>query len=131
MALHFEAILPKKVHNAATARKALDKLLLSFQAEAQNQLQAYPPWSPWKNPPRTGPRAGGRRTGTLGRNWGSYKLVHATSITMTNKTPYARYVQGRAGQQTRVMNSRGWVGVDKIGRAAALRAIAKWKAYEP
>lgn len=130
MAIRFEAILPKRFHNSKTAKDALDRLLKGFQVEAQRELQKYPPWQPWKSePPRTGPRAGGRRTGTLGRNWSSFRLVSGKSITLENKTGYGRFVQGGAGEQARHMAARGWKRVDEVGRSAARRAIDSWKPY--
>lgn len=128
MALHLVAILPRRYHSYKLAQESLDGLLKTFQVEAASELQAYPPWRPWKYPPpRTGPRAGGRRTGMLGRNWSTYRLISGKSITMENKTSYGRYVQGNRNQQAKALAARGWKRVDAVGAAAALRAIAKWK----
>lgn len=129
MPIHLEAILPKKYHNAKTAREALDGLLKMFQVEAAQELQRYPPWRPWKNPPKSGVRAGGKRTGNLGRNWGTYRLVSGKSIEMVNKTTYAKYVQGDAKSQARALAARGWQRVDEVGRVAARRAIEKATLY--
>lgn len=129
MAIHLEAILPKRYHNAKTAREALDGLLKLFQVEAQQELQRYPPWRPWKNPPKTGLRAGGKRTGNLGRGWASYRLISGKSIELTNKTTYGVYVQGPANRQARALAARGWQRVDEVGRVAARRAIAKAQLY--
>lgn len=138
MGLAFEAILPKKYHNAALAKKALDQFLLNFKGEAQRELQQYPTWQPWKNPPKKGPRAGGKRTGNLGRGWNTYHLVSGQSITMLNPTTYAGYVQGsgpkqpyvKGKSQTAVLRARGWPAVDEVGERALKTAIAKSKLGE-
>lgn len=128
MGISTQAILPKSYTSAAKAKASLDKLLLTFATEASRELQTYPTAQPWKNPPPTsGPRAGGRRTGQLGRNWGGHVLVSGQSITIENKTPYAVYVQGTKEQQARALAARGWPRVDEVGKRAAARAIAKTK----
>lgn len=124
--MRFEAILPKHTHNSKTAKKSLDKLLMGFQVQAAQRLQRYPPWRPWVNPPRTGPRAGGKRTGTLGRGWSTFRLESGKQITMENRTTYSPYVQGPKGQQARALAARGWPRVDEVGAEAAKAAIAKW-----
>lgn len=130
MAIHFDAVLPKRYHTSKEAKASLDDLLKRFQVEAQRELQRYPPWRPWKYPPpKSGPRRDGRRTGSLGRNWGSYRLESGKQITLENKTEYARYVQGDAKTQARHMAARGWQRVDEVGRVAARRAIDGWNAY--
>lgn len=115
------AVLPKKYTSKTKALVGIRNLLETFAFEAQRELQDYPPAMPWKNPPpRTGLRKGGRRTGTLGRNWkigGRSQLA----IQVTNNTPYGSYVQGpagksgKAGGQTQVMADRGWPNVTEVG----------------
>ena len=133
MGLAFEAIVPKQFHSAALAKKALDRFLLNFKGEAQRELQQYPAWQPWKNPPKKGPRAGGKRTGNLGRNWNTYQLVSGQSLTMTNPVSYAPYVQGtgpkqpyvRGKSQAKALRARGWPAIDEVAGRALKAAIAK------
>lgn len=123
-----KAIIPKRYTDAARAKGSMDKLLLACKEESFVLLQRYPPWSPWKNSPRTGIRAGGKRTGGLGRNWNSYTLKSGQSIEMTNATKYAPYVQGNSRtQQARALFARGWLPIDTVGKVAVRRAIAKTK----
>lgn len=127
MGLKVSPIIPKQYVNAAVAQGSLDKLLLTCREEAMKMLQTYPTWQPWKNPPRTGPRAGGKRTGSLGRGWGTYTFTKS-SLTMENRTRYAPYVQGNAKtQQARALARRGWTTVDVVGPEAARRAISRTK----
>lgn len=131
VATGFEAILPKKYTDAASAQKQLDGLLRSFATIAQAKLQTYPPAQPWKNPPKTGLRAGGKRTGTLGRGWTNYTLVSLKSVTLQNNTSYGAWVQGpttgSGPGQTQVMKRRGWPSVTEVGQEAMAEAIAKAK----
>jgi hypothetical protein len=121
----FTAIVPTRMVGDAMMRRAkLDGLMKDIAIEAQKQLQEYPPWSPWKRPPKTGLRAGGKRTGTLGSGWGSYQLVSGRSVTLENKTEYAQYVQGRRGMQTRAMEARGWKRVDDVAKDAVKKSVA-------
>lgn len=138
MGLAFEAIVPKRYHSAAQAKKALDKFLLNFKGEAQRELQKYPTWQPWKSPPRSGLRAGGKRTGNLGRNWSTYHLVSGQSLTMTNPISYAPYVQGtgpnkpyvKGKSQTKVARARGWPAIDEVAERALKKSIEKTKLAE-
>lgn len=121
--IDLRAIIPGRFHNSRDAKKSIDKLLLNFMANAQKELETYPAAQPWKNPPRTGLRAGGKRTGTLGRGWTAYELKSGQSITMRNPTTYGSYVQGTAAEQARALARRGWPRVDEVGKRAALKAI--------
>ena len=123
--MQVNAVIPARYHNSRDAKKALDKLLLNFQAAAQKELKTYPAWQPWKNPPRTGLRAGGKRTGNLGRGWATYELKSGQSITMRNPTKYGPYVQGTSKEQARALARRGWPRVDEVGKRAAEVAVAK------
>lgn len=127
MGLRCSPIIPKKFTSAKNARKSVDTLLLSAKEEAFKRLQKYPAWQPWKNPPRTGLRAGGKRTGNLGRGWGSYTLRSGESIEMVNNTEYAPYVQGTKDQQARALARRGWPRVDEVGEESVKAALSKWK----
>lgn len=82
----------------------LDRLGRRVSAETKQ----YPPWRPWKRPPKSGPHKGGRRTGALGKSW-RYQVQSGNRIVLIVESQgvrYARYVQGR--NQTKVMRGRGW-----------------------
>lgn len=130
-----EAIVPKKYTSAGIAKKGLRNILETFAFEAQRDLQKYPAAQPWKStPPKSGPRKDGRRTGTLGKNWGITAKT-GTSITVSNHTPYASYVQGpkdkggREGGQIANMRERGWPNVSDVGEAAKKRAALRGDVY--
>lgn len=131
--IHYTAVVPKELISAARGQAAIDKVLATFQVEIQKRMQAYPAAQPWKNPPpKTGLRAGGRRTGTYGRNWASGANVtrDKASVTVENRTPYAAWVGGSKGKrpgQARALAARGWTSVDTAGPAALKAAAAKFK----
>lgn len=131
MGIHYTAVLPKRYTTAARGQAALDRVLVAFQVEVQKRMQAYPAAQPWKNPPpTTGLRAGGRRTGTYGRNWASGVVTKAKdSVLVENRTPYAAWVGGskkRYPGQARALARRGWTSVDEAGPAAVKVAAAKF-----
>lgn len=109
--------------SAAKGRAGIKNVLETFAFEGQRFLQAYPPAQPWKGPtPMSGLRKGGRRTGTLGRNW---KIAGRTvnSIEIRNTTPYGVHVQGdpkggRGSRQTPNMAARGWPNIVDAGESA-------------
>ncbi len=126
------AILPKKYTSATLAKASVDRLLLRIGVNAQRTLQRYPPAQPWKNPPpKTGLRAGGRRTGSLGKGWSTAPvIVSGESVTITNQVPYAVYVEGPSSGkpgQTSVMAARGWPSVTEVGAAAVAEAVKSVK----
>ncbi len=103
-----EAIKPRgfTIPERSVLIAELDRLGKAVTAETK----AYPAWRPWKNPPpRTGPRAGGRRTGALGKSW-EYKTQQSGQLVIvriqSSGVEYAQYVQGR--RQPRFMEARGW-----------------------
>lgn len=118
-------IVPKQFTSKANAKKDIDKLLVMAKEEAFKRLQKYPAWQPWKNPPKSGLRAGGKRTGNLGREWDSYTLKSGDSIAMTNQTTYGPYVQGTKEEQAKALAARGWPRIDEVGEEAAKAAIAR------
>lgn len=119
--IKYTPVQPKDQRRYLRASESYNAILTEFGALALNYLKTYPPWMPWTSrPPKTGPRAGGKRTGTLGRNWTSSFVRTAKgsgtvgslimSVQVANKTSYASYVQGTT--QTRVMAARGWPKVN-------------------
>lgn len=118
MGMSLKAILPKPLPTKpAEAQKAIDNLLNAFVVVAQRQMQNYPPWQPWKNPPKTGRRAGGKRTGDYGRGWSSNSVVERKrfAVTIGNPVTYAVYVGGpHEGdpRQAKALAARGWRSVD-------------------
>lgn len=124
-----KAILPKRQIEAAEAQKKLDEFFKRAMTLAQKELQTYPAWQPWKNPPRAGLRAGGKRTGNLGKNWSTWNLISGKSITMENKIKYSPYVQGTKKTQARSLAARGWPRVDEVGKRAVQKAIVEAKLH--
>lgn len=117
----FKAILPRNAPLTATqAKKSIDRLLVKVALTAQGIMQEYPAAQPWKNPPpRTGLRAGGRRTGSYGRGWTTEAAVTTKqeSITVVNPVKYAPYVGGSRGKrpgQVATHTARGWKSTDDL-----------------
>lgn len=129
--MKFTAILPKKQPiTEAQAKKHVSLWLRNCAFEFQREMQEYPQWQPWTSrPPRTGPRAGGRRTGTYGRGWIGSPRFTADSVTVTNDVRYAGYVggpthlSGRDGGQTAVMKARGWKSISDVAEAVAKKSL--------
>ena len=127
--LIFRPILPKRppvTVNAQAIRAGLER----FASDMVKEMQAYPGWMPWKSrPPKAGPRAGGKRTGILGKGW-IYSDLRPTQVLITNPVPYAGYVQGYRGRgtkgekQTKVMMARGWQSISD-------RAKTVWAKHVP
>lgn len=128
----FVAIRPRgfTVPEKAIVAAELDRLGRQVEAD----MKQYPAWTPWKSrPPKTGRRAGGRRTGDLGRSWG-YKVTTGRAVELrvesdTGKLerPYNRYVQGK--KQTKVMRGRGWRKVSTlfaVRQRETKRRLALW-----
>lgn len=97
-----------------------------FAGAVLRDLTNYPPAQPWRSrPPKTGPRAGGRRTGTLGRNWKLGPFVRSgssMSIQVFNDVPYAVFVEGpsrgaKGARQTAEMKRRGWPSITAVANA--------------
>lgn len=126
--LVLEAILPKRpeLYQRATVERALSGLLRVVAMEAQRELQVYPPWMPWKNPPKTGPRAGGRRTGAYGRGWAASGIIDSGimgGVEIVNYVPYARWLAGPG--QARHMGARGWRTSRAVGESVITRLAAQ------
>lgn len=126
--MSIKAIKPSgfKIPDRAFVKAELDRLGRQVTA----QTKAYPAARPWKNPPpKTGPRAGGRRTGALGKSWDYRVTGDSTIVLRVNSTGvrYARYVQGR--DQTRVMRDRSWLTVQENFAKYYVEAEKRLKAW--
>lgn len=112
----FVAFLPNKnkMVSRQSSERATNDWLTTTVREFQRRMAIYPPFTPWKNPPTTGIRAGGLRTGDYGQGWLGAHVgrIYARSARVTNPVSYARYVGGpRTGSgasQARVLAARGW-----------------------
>src|SRR3972149_10870196 len=118
-------ILPKKPP-VAVSMIAIQAGLRAFSLDMVRQMQSYPPITPWKHGfPKSGLRKGGKRTGTLGKNW-SYDLKPGEAV-VANRVPYAGYVEGYKGRgskgekQTAVMAARGWFSISDEGKGVWAR----------
>lgn len=132
MATGVEVTLPKRFPARALSQGVqdmVDNQLLDLALEFQKNMQYYPPWQPWKNPPpKSGPRAGGARTGNYGRGWGIVTDVKAggrNSISILNDVTYARYVGGPHGVQANALASRGWPSLEDVAVDTLAEQIAK------
>ena len=116
----FEAILPRRpiAPPPSQQRAGVDRFIRDAAAFTVNQLQDYPPARPWKNrPPKSGPRAGGRRTGAYGRGWPVGLRVQRDRFVVYNTVAYAAWVGGSRRTypgQARAMQARGWKSVDDV-----------------
>lgn len=135
MGLRFEAIRPRTLPIATNVDDLIDEELgrRGFAGAVVSDLSNYPAAQPWKSrPPTKGPRKGGRRTGTLGRNWRIGRITrqrNRRSIEVVNRTDYAVHVQGPAWgpknrRQTAEMKSRNWPNVSEVGQA-------RWREFRP
>lgn len=116
----------KSASRAKTASAAFQRSLNAFTLEFTRQVQGYPAAQPWKSPPpRTGLRAGGRRTGTYGKGW-VIRNRKADSVEVVNEVKYAVWVGGRTDgsgpKQTANMARRGWVSMT-TARESALKKM--------
>ncbi len=124
----FVAINPKPKEPIADPSALLEQILGSagFSGRVNRELATYPPAQPWKSRvPKKGPRKGGRRTGTLGRNWRIYveQRRDTWQFGTRNRTAYAIHVEGpvpgeEKRRQTQTMRDRGWPNITRVGRQA-------------
>ncbi len=112
----FIPLKPKRPVVDLQVPNRVDRVMRQGGGDLVRERRTYPPARPWKSrPPKTGPRAGGRRTGQLARGWAV--RFGRGFFDVWNPVAYAGYVQGfRKGQkgkrQTKVMKSRGWRNFD-------------------
>lgn len=110
------AVLPKQpVIDAKYSEARIRAWLKDVGEQFRTAMKFYPPIQPWKHGfPKTGPRAGGKRTGLYGKGWDSPLIITPFSVRLENSVPYARYVGGpnraRGGRarQARHLKARGW-----------------------
>ncbi len=109
----------------------IDREVRDYIVAMSGRMATYPPARPWTSrPPKSGPRAGGRRTGTLGRSWQlgmAFRRLGPGAAELVNRVPYAVWVQGPRGRrpgQTAVMASRGWQNIRD-------EAQAEWERRKP
>lgn len=125
MTIKLQAILARTRYGQVQAQAQIDGYLHDFAAEFQHEMATYPPAQPWKNPPKTGLRAGGRRTGNYGRGWNGSAKYSKTDVTFINPVGYAKWVGGK--EQARSMARRGWKKVTDVAPLVAKRTLPKWK----
>lgn len=81
--------------------------------------KTYPPAIPWKNPPKSGIRKGGKRLGGAGGLSSGWQVKFGRgSFDVWNPIRYAGYVQGfrtarKGKRQTAVMRVRNWKTFDQ------------------
>lgn len=123
MTVRVVAILPKRRIDPRAAEAELQRYLRGFAREVEDKMSEYPPARPWRSrPPRTGPRAGGRRTGQYGSGWQGAARLSRSSVTIVNRVPYASAVGGSRRQvpgQARVLAARGWRSIEDVGPEAS------------
>lgn len=128
MPVALKVSIPNKILSSQKFQERADALLVEIGAKTLNDLKKYPPAQPWKSkPPKTGLRAGGKRTGTLGRNWSMSKSVSG-SVEVMNETPYADWVQGE--HQTHVMSQRNWKKAKPTAESAVTSVLNRFKFFE-
>lgn len=126
--IKFAVTIAPKVLGSKKFQERADALLVEIGTKTLNDLQKYPPALPWKSPPpKTGLRKGGKRTGTLGRNWSMHKSVSG-SVEVSNETPYADWVQGE--HQTHVMAQRNWKKAKPTAESAVTSVLNRFKFFE-
>lgn len=128
MAFGMKAITPKRLIIAPPGTQLAEsqRFLRDFAFEFTHAMQEYPPWMPWKRPPTSGPRKGGRRTGNYGRQWfqtfssgGNRSWVTVLNHVEENGRQYGIYVGGpkrgvRGRRQAKAMAARGWVSSSTV-----------------
>lgn len=127
MSIFLRPIVPKKPP-AQYDRGQIQAALQKFAIDLVGEMGKYPPWMPWKRPPKKGPYKDGKRTGSLMRGW-LYSDLRPESVLIVNAVPYAGSVQGyRAGakgqRQTAIMAARGWQNLSD-------RAKEVWQRHLP
>lgn len=130
MPVSFKPIVPKKKLHLFDPEK-VKKGLRNYALKVQGEMQDYPEFVPWKStPPKTGPRAGGKRTGAYGQRWSVQIALGGFKAIASNALYYAGFVGGykgrgnRAERQTKVMAKRGWPSITDVAKKA-------WDKYLP
>lgn len=111
--VYFTAIVPKGPIVNPNAPRDINQALKNWAERVKEEVAIYPPWTPWKSrPPKTGPRAGGRTTGALGRAWRIESSFGC--IKVVNDIDYSPYVVGV--NQVSWQRERGWPRLQEIGQ---------------
>jgi len=72
MTVSVKAILPKRELGTKALEREFQVYLKEFAKEIRNEMSEYPEARPWTSrTPKSGPRAGGRRTGQYKAGWSS------------------------------------------------------------
>ena len=121
LGITFTPLVPKGPVVDLRVPNRVDRVMRQAGGKLVALRKTYPPALPWTSrPPRTGPRAGGRRTGQLARGW--RVRFGRGSFDVWNPVLYAGYVQGfstgaKGKRQTSVMRNRRWRNFNEdIGR---------------
>lgn len=112
-------IRPKKpvIPNIARIDGNVHRDLRDFGVKMQSQMEHYPTARPWKNPPKSGLRRGGKRTGRLRGGWATGLRMSRFRMDLVNQVPYGMPVQGyvpgygKGRRQSAVMRARGWQNI--------------------
>jgi len=97
----------------------VDRELRDFAGDFIRTMATYPAAMPWKGrTPKSGPRRGGRRTGTYGKGW-RLGVVMPGSIEAVNRVEYAVHVGGpktgaKGKRQAEVMAARHWPNLTEV-----------------
>ncbi|KKM93546.1 hypothetical protein LCGC14_1207370, partial [marine sediment metagenome] len=93
LGITFTPLVPKKPVVDLKVPNRVNAVMRQGGGDLVRLRKTYPPALPWTSrPPRTGPRAGGQRTGQLARGW-QVKFGRG-SFEVWNLVAYAGYVQG-------------------------------------
>ncbi len=135
LGIKIEPIVPKKPVIDMKYVRRVDTVMRQSGGDLAGVMRQYPPRLPWKKKPdgspgepKTGLRAGGRRTGNLGLNWnlrngrGFYEVF--------NTVAYAGFVQGfltgkKGKRQTEVMRRRNWRNLTAVSKTEEARLNGK------
>ncbi len=123
MPARITAILPKKTFSPGTAEQEFRRYLENFVIDFKQEMQEYPPDRPWQSRmPRSGPRAGGARTGRYGEGWANARVTYSfNKVSVSNPVRYAGVVGGR--YQTATLAARGWKTTEEVAPEVAARHL--------
>lgn len=128
MTVRVDAIVPTKKLSTAAVLAELNRSLKAFATDVKKEMSEYPSARPWQSrTPKSGPRAGGKRTGRYGRGWHNAEVEFTPySVTIVNPVPYASAVGGsrsRSPGQAHRLAARGWKSISDVGPGVAKRHL--------